>query len=41
LTVRLSELTHAPTLARIDLAVAADQVPNVNRFFLDDIAILD
>jgi hypothetical protein len=40
-TVRLSELTHAPTLARIDLAVAADQVPNVNRFFLDDIAILD
>jgi hypothetical protein len=39
-SVRLSELTHAPALARIELAVAADQVPNVNRFFLDDIAIL-
>jgi hypothetical protein len=39
-SVRLSELTHAPALGRIELAVAADQVPNVNRFFLDDIAIL-
>jgi len=39
-TVKLSELTGGPTLTRIDLAVAADQLPNVNRFFLDDITIL-
>jgi len=39
-TVKLSELTRGTTLARIDLAVAADQMPNVNRFFLDDITIL-
>ena len=39
-TVKLSELTSGTTLARIDLAIAADQLPNVNRFFLDDIAIL-
>ena len=38
-TVKLGELTGADSLSRIDLAVAADQVPHVNRFFLDDIAL--
>lgn len=40
-TVKLSELTRGRTLTRISLVVAADRVPNVNRFFLDDIAIAD
>jgi len=38
-TIKLADLTGGRTLSRIDLAVAADQVPNVNRFFLDDIAL--
>lgn len=38
-TVRLAELTRGPALARVDLLVVAGQVPNVNRFFLDDITI--
>ena len=38
-TIKLADLTRGHTLSRIELAVAADQVPNVNRFFLDDIAL--
>ena len=38
-TVRLADLTPAATLTRIDLRVAADQVPNVGRFFLDDVTL--
>lgn len=40
-SVKLAELTRRRTLTRIELVVAADQVSNVNRFFLDDIAIVD
>lgn len=39
-TVKLAELTQGNNLSRIDVTVAADQVPNVNRFFLDDIALV-
>jgi hypothetical protein len=38
-SVKLADLSGKPTLGRVDLTVAADQVPNVNRFFLDDIAV--
>ncbi|MDT4991974.1 MAG: hypothetical protein QOH97_1866 [Actinoplanes sp.] len=38
-TVKLTDLTRGDSLTRLDLAVVADQVPNVNRFFLDDIAL--
>ena len=38
-TIKLADLTRGRTLSRIDFAVAADQVPNVNRFFLADIAL--
>jgi hypothetical protein len=38
-TIKLSELTHGTGLTRIQLVVATDEVPNVNRFFLDDIAL--
>ena len=38
-TVALDELTARDRLTRIDLEIADDQVPNVNNFFLDDIAI--
>ncbi len=37
--VRLADLTTASALTRIDLRVAADQVPNVGRFFLDDVSL--
>ncbi|WP_141722244.1 hypothetical protein [Micromonospora haikouensis] len=39
-SVRLGQLTGAASLTRIDLVVAADEVPQVNRFYLDDIAIV-
>jgi hypothetical protein len=39
-SIRLADLGPGRALARIDLAVAADQVPNVNRFFLDDVALV-
>jgi hypothetical protein len=39
-TIRLADLGRGSSLARIDLAVAADQVPNVNRFFLDDVDLV-
>ncbi len=39
-SVPLGELTDAASLTRIDLVVAADEVPHVNRFYLDDIAIV-
>ncbi|MFF3856068.1 hypothetical protein [Micromonospora sp. NPDC002575] len=39
-SVRLGQLTDAASLTRIDLVVAADEVPHVNRFYLDDIAIV-
>ena len=39
-TVALGELTTRDRLTRIDLEIADDQVPNVNNFFLDDIAII-
>lgn len=38
-TVRLSDLSGGRSLSAITLVVAADQVPHVNRFFLDDITI--
>ncbi|MDT5030983.1 MAG: hypothetical protein QOC94_1154 [Actinoplanes sp.] len=38
-TVKLAELTRGDRLTRLDVAVVADQVPHVNRFFLDDIAL--
>jgi hypothetical protein len=38
-TIKLAELTRGDSLTRLELGVAADQVPNVNRFFLDDIAL--
>ena len=40
-SVKLADLTRGRTLTRIKLVVSADQVPNVNRFFLDDNAIVD
>jgi hypothetical protein len=38
-TIRLADLGHSRSLTRIELAVAADQVPHVNRFFLDDVVL--
>jgi hypothetical protein len=39
-TIRLADLGRGSSVTRIELAVAADQVPNVNRFFLDDVALV-
>jgi hypothetical protein len=39
-TIRLGDLGRGRSVTRIELAVAADQVPNVNRFFLDDVALV-
>jgi hypothetical protein len=37
--MKLSQLTRGTSLTGLQLVVATDQVPDVNRFFLDDIAL--
>ncbi|WP_041841455.1 hypothetical protein [Actinoplanes friuliensis] len=38
-SIKLADLTSRDRLSRIDLVVAADEVPNVTNFFLDDITL--